>query len=121
VDELERKKVKAWHEISGTSTVRFWGISIWHMEQLVKEYEQLEIVYESIRDRVPQEGIDASFANISACEDLTLDQKAIADFSLLALIEGSVPTPRGIECLKIVFHSDPEFMDIVFRRSGYPS
>ena len=121
VNQLERTKVQAWHEVSGITVVRFWGISIWRMQQLLKEFERLEIVYESIRDRIPQKAMDACFANVGSCDDLTLDQKAIADFSLLAVIEGGVPSPHGIECLKVAFRSDPEFLKVILSRSGSSS
>ncbi|MBN2267702.1 MAG: tetratricopeptide repeat protein [Candidatus Babeliaceae bacterium] len=116
VNELERTKVDAWHEISETNVVRFWGISIWRMKQLMKEYEQLEIMYESLCMKDAQEKIDVIFTIIAKSKDLTLDQKAIADFALLAIVDGAIPTPRGVECIKIAFQTYPDLLETLLQR-----
>lgn len=103
IDEREKARVKAWQEFARTRVARFWGISRERFMQLAKEWEGSEVVFEPVRDHMTQAEVDELFNLIATCDELTLDDKAVADFALLAVLEGMSPSPDGLSCLKKVF------------------
>jgi hypothetical protein len=94
---------EAWQDVALTSFRRYWGIGRQVFLALLHEFEDLETAYEPPRDHMSKGEVDSLFKSIASSDELTQDEKAVADFALLAVLEGSVPSLDGLSCLKTVF------------------
>lgn len=84
------------------------------LRKLLDEYGTSPVEFESPIDRMTRGDVRVLFAQIDASPQLTLDQKAVAYFALLAALDGSVPSTEGLACLKTV--SGPELTDAILQK-----
>ena len=106
----------AWGALAQTKSRRHWGISREFALELIEEFKGLKIIYEPPRKQLAEADVDGLFNLIAASDELTLKEKAVGDFALLAALEGSVPTQRGLSCLKTVFGD--EFVEAILAKQG---
>lgn len=78
------------------------GLSNTRIHELLEEYSNMEILCESLIKKLEDSVIDDAFNIIDSSNDLTADEKAVTDFELLTILEGGMPTSRGLSCLERV-------------------
>lgn len=100
--QLEETLITMWAELALTSFRRHWGISRELFMALAHEYGELEVGFEPPRERMTEAEIFVLFKGISDSDRLDLESKAVADFGLLAVLEGSVPSEEALSLLKLV-------------------
>jgi hypothetical protein len=96
----------AWEALAETRPRRHWGISRGFFLALVDEFKGLDLVYEPVRKQMTESEIDSLFDLIAASDKLTLEGKAVADFALLAVLEGLATSERGLSHLRTVFGNE---------------
>lgn len=110
VEEMADRQAKrelaiaaAWEEFSGLKSKRYWGVSNEFLLELVDEFGNFEAVTESIKETLTEADLDELFATISDSQALSLEEQAVADYALLGMLEGYLPSQRGQSLLRSLF------------------
>jgi len=85
-----------------------------HFLALYKEYEKLRVSFEPLRNKLNISEINKLFDIIEASTTLSNNDKVIAGFALLALLDGSYPKYEGLITLQSTFGD--EFVESIIEK-----
>lgn len=106
ITEEEDTIRRAWKELSLTNVERHWAISKERFMQLAEEWKEAEVLFEPLTEKMTQDEVDELFNFVDASDEVTLDEKAMADFALLATLEGLRASSDGLRSLSKICGQD---------------
>jgi hypothetical protein len=104
----------AWEQLSGVKSKRHWGVSTEFFQELAAEWADFEPITESTIKSLSEAEVDELFAYISDSQALSLEEKAVAHFALLGVLEGLLPSQRGQSLIRSLFGD--EMIDAVLAK-----